>query len=101
MAYLALFVVLLAFLAVAWLGASWAIQRERRPFSDHDQPTAPLPATLHALGVPSDAQLEEMGLVEDLFAGSLSPEQYRHRMAALAMRDAHRHPMSVPSDGNE
>jgi hypothetical protein len=100
MAYLFLFVVVLTFLAVAWLGASWVSKRDRRRLSGHDQPpTVPPPSvTLHAFRVPSDAQLEEMRLVEHLFAGSLSPEQYRHRLAALAARDAHRHPVVVPPD---
>jgi len=38
-------------------------------------------------------------LVRQLFGTEINLRQYQHAMAALAARDADRHPLSVPSDG--
>jgi hypothetical protein len=40
----------------------------------------------------------EGALVAQLVAGEISPPQYRHAMASLAVRDAVRHPLAVPPD---
>jgi hypothetical protein len=40
----------------------------------------------------------EGALVVQLVAGEITPPQYRYAMANLAVRDADRHPLTVPPD---
>lgn len=40
----------------------------------------------------------EGALVAQLVAGEITAPQYRHAMANLAVRDAERHPLTVPPD---
>jgi hypothetical protein len=103
MVFLVFIVVVLTVLAVAGLGPDWLRRRDRGPFPGRDQPpTVPSsPVTLDAFKADRDAQREEMRLVEHLLAGSVPPEQYRHRMADLAVQDARRHPVVVPPDDGD
>src|SRR5215470_13128876 len=100
MVFLVFIVVVLAVLAVVGLGPSWVRQRDRGSFPGCDQPpTVPSPPlTLDALHADSDAQREEMRLVEHLLAGSLPIEQYQQRMADLAVQDARHQPLAAPPD---
>jgi hypothetical protein len=100
MVFLVFAVVVLTALAVVWLGPSWARRRDQDSFPGRDRPpTVPSsPFTVDAFTADSQAQFEEIRLVEHLLAGSLSIEQYRHRVTDLAVQDARHHPVIVPPD---
>jgi len=103
MVFLVFIVVVLTVLAVAGLGPSWVRRRGRGSFPGRDQPpTVPSsPFTLDAPNADSDAQREEMRLVEHLLAGSLPIEQYQQRMADLAVQDARHQPLVAPPDDGD
>jgi len=76
---------------VAFVLALWP---ESDPPADGSAPTRDAGAGAE----PAPASLEGV-LVTQLVSGEITRRQYRREMAALALRDADRHPLQVPPDG--
>jgi hypothetical protein len=67
----------------------------------HETATLPVGHGAVGAGVPRPSpQTLEGTLTLQLLTGELSASQYRHAMAAIATRDAERHPMAVPPEPN-
>jgi len=84
----------LVLLTGAALGAPGILRRRPRRMPVQEQTSvAPDPIDVRT---DVDVERDEMGLVERLLDGDLSPGLYRQRMADLALQDAQRHPVVVP-----
>jgi hypothetical protein len=75
----------------AWLDIRWAVRDSRRKPAGQNAPDA-------ASAPDRSPQTLEGVLARQLVADEITGPQYRHAMAAIAARDAERHPLEVPPD---
>ncbi|MCA2218725.1 hypothetical protein [Jidongwangia harbinensis] len=85
------FVAVMVLVLAVSVAAMWPWEEDEAKSHDSDSP-----GTAAVRGAPP--QTLEGALVAQLVAGEITSPQYRHAMANLAVRDADRHPLTVPPD---